>query len=165
MSGLFRNFITFLLALRHFNAVPPLGRTVASFFITPFDTGIATVKSDRYLLLAEAAQVDYMVQTGLLKQTLCNGYRFINAAQMVRFIKPVRLFNRVRVETQVAYADDKCAWFSHGFYVGEARRAEVMVKMKFKKGPVTVAPGVLLGEFVGERPGWVGRWDEALHKL
>ncbi|HYW57526.1 MAG TPA: thioesterase family protein [Polaromonas sp.] len=162
MSGLFRNLITLLLALRHFNRLPPLARTSATFFITPFDTGITTLKSDRYLLLAEAAQIDYMVKTGLLKETLRNRYNFVNAAQMVKFIKPVRLFNRVRVETQVAYADDKCAWFCHGFYVGEAKCAEVLVKMKFKRGRVTVAPGVLLGEFVGVQPVWIGPWEATL---
>ncbi len=162
MSGLFRNLITLLLALRRFNTVPPLARTIATFFITPFDTGITTLKSDRYLLIAEAAQVDYMVQTGLIKQTLREGYNFVNAAQMIKFIKPVRLFNRVRVETQVTYANDKCVWFSHGFYMGEVKCAEVLVKMKFKKGRATVAPAVLLGKFVGVTPAFVGQWDEAL---
>ena len=162
MSGLLRNFLTIVLALWRYNSVSPHSRTSAWFFITPFDTGIATLKSDKYLQLAESAQVDYMLQTGLIKKTLANGYSFVNAAQMVRFIKPVRLFMRVRVETEVVFADDKCAWFSHWFFVGEARHAEVLVKMKFKNGPVTVAPGQMVGTFSGEQPAWIQRWEESL---
>ena len=147
---------------KRYNRVLPQSRTSACFFITPFDAGIATLKSDKYLQLAESAQVDYLIQTGLVKKTLGSGYSFVNAAQLVKFIKPVRLFNRVRVETQVVYADDKCAWFRHGFFVGEIRCAEVTVKMKFKNGSVTVAPGLLLGAFPGDKPLWAERWDETL---
>ena len=59
MSGLIRNFFTLVAALWRYNTASPQSRTTASFFITPFDTGIATLKSDKYLQLAESAQVDY----------------------------------------------------------------------------------------------------------
>ena len=162
MSGLFRNFLTMLFALWRYNTVLPQARTSAWFFITPFDTGITTLKSDKYLQLAESAQVDYMVQTGLIKKTLASGYSFVNAAQMVKFIKPIRLFRRVRVETQVVCADDKCAWFRHSFYAGETRHAEVLVKMKFKNGAVTVAPGLLLGALTGDKPCWPQQLEDLL---
>ena len=162
MSGLFRNFLTILFALWRYNTVLPQARTSAWFFTTPFDTGITTLKSDKYLQLAESAQVDYMVQTGLIKKTLASGYSFVNAAQMVKFIKPIRLFRRVRVETQVVCADDKCAWFCHSFYVGETRHAEVLVKMKFKNGAVTVAPCLLLGKLTGDKPCWTQQLDDLL---
>ena len=162
MSGLFRNFLTILFALWRYNTVLPQARTSAWFFITPFDTGITTLKSDKYLQLAESAQVDYLVQTGLIKKTLASGYSFVNAAQMVKFIKPIRLFRRVRVETQVVCADDKCAWFRHSFYVGETRHAEVLVKMKFKNGAVTVAPGLLLGALIGDKLCWPQQLDDLL---
>ncbi len=162
MSGLFRNFLTMVWALWRYNTVLPLARTSACFFITPFDTGIATLKSDKYLQIAESAQVDYMLKTGLIQKTLGNGYNFVNAALMVKFVKPIRLFTRVRVETQVVFADSRCAWFSHSFFVGEARHAEVLVKMKFKKGPVTVAPSQMFGAFPGEQPLWIQRWEESL---
>lgn len=165
MSGLFRNLLTIVWALWRYNTVMPQARTSAWFFITPLDTGIATLKSDKYLQLAESAQVDYMLQTGLIKKTLANRYNFVNAAQMVKFIKPIRLFMRVRLETQVVFADSRCAWFSHSFFVGEIRHAEVLVKMKFKSGRVTVAPSEMFGTFSGEQPLWIQRWEESLAAL
>ena len=165
MSGLLRKFLTILFALWRYNTALPLARTSAWFFITPLDTGIATLKSDKYLQIAESAQVDYMLQTGLIKKSLVSGYSFVNAAQMVKFIKPIRLFRRVRVETQAVFADSRCAWLSHGFFVGEVCHAEVLVKMKFKNGPVTVAPGQMFGAFAGEQPMWIQRWEESLAAL
>ena len=164
MSGFFRNFFTVLAALWRQKQAP--GSTVSSwFFITPLDTGLATLKSDKYLQLAESAQMDYLIRTGLVRKLLTSGYRFVNAAQLVKFSKPVRLFSRVRVETAVAYADTKCAYFVHRFHVGPDKHAEVLVKMKFKKGPVTVPADALLGSCSGEKPAWALRWDDTLAAL
>ena len=165
MSGLLRNFLTIVWALWRYHTVLPQARTSAWFFLTPLDTGIATLKSDKYLQIAESAQVYYMLQTGLIKKTLASGYSFVNAAQMVKFIKPIRLFKRVRVETQVVFTDSRCAWLSHGFFVGEVRHAEVMVKMKFKNGPVTVAPSQMFGVFAGAQPLSIQSWEELLDAL
>ncbi len=165
MSGLFRNFLTFVMALWRYNTVAPHTPLAAWFFITPFDTGIATLKSDTYFQLAESAQVDYMVRTGLVRSVSAQGLRFVNAAQMVRFAKPIRLFSRVQVQTRIVYTDSKCAWFSHTFVVRQIAHAEVVVKMKFKSGPVTVAPARVLGPFTGEKPQWIERWDDALAAL
>ena len=43
--------------------------------------------------------------------------------------------------------------------------AQVMVKMKFKKGPVTVPTDQVLGVFNGPRPTWVAQWDDTLAAL
>ena len=162
MSGLLRNLLTLLLALFHRGSASPQGGTTAWFRVTPFDTGLLTLKSDKFLQLAESAQVDFLVKTGLAGRMRAQRCSFVNAAQMVRFARPVRLFNRVRVESRVVFADGKCVWFSHVFSVEGSHCAEVLVKMKFKKGPVTVPPVKLLGVFAGARPQVVQHWDEAL---
>lgn len=165
MSGFVRNLITAVWALLRWGSATPLGRTVAHFHVTPFDTGVFTLKSDQYFQLAEAAQVDFMIKTALMGRLLADRVSFVNAAQMVRFTKPVRLFNRVRVESSVAYADGRCAWFAHEFSVRGVPCAHVMVKMKFKKGPVTVPTEQVLGVFKGVRPTWVQPWEDTLAAL
>lgn len=162
MSGFVRNFITAVWALLRWGSAAPLGRTVAHFHVTPFDTGVFTLKSDQYFQLAEAAQVDFMIKTALMGRLLADRVSFVNAAQMVRFAKPVRLLNRVRVESWVAYADGRCAWFVHAFSARGVPCAQVVVKMKFKKGPVTVPTEQVLGVFKGVRPTWVQPWDDTL---
>lgn len=162
MSGLLRNLLTVLAALLHYRSVGPQSRTLLRFLVTPFDTGLATLKRDRYLQMAESAQLDYVIRTGLLRDMLRKGCNFVNASQMVRFAKPVRLFSRVAVTSQVIHADGKCAYFQHVFTVGSSLHAEVLVKMKFKKGRLTIAPAELLGNFPGPKPVLLQHWDDAL---
>lgn len=162
MSGLLRNLLTMICALWHHRSADPQSRTVVRFLVTPFDTGIATLKSDRYLQMAESAQLDYVIRTGLLRDMLRQGYSFVNASQLVRFSRPVRLFDRVVVSSQVIHADAKCAYFHHVFTVGASPHAEVFVKMKFKKGRLTIAPDQLLGAFAGPKPALLQHWDDTL---
>ncbi|RYF37034.1 MAG: thioesterase [Comamonadaceae bacterium] len=166
MAGLARNLLTIALALPHYRSAAPLGTIASHFHVTPFDTGIATLKSDRYLQLAESAQVDFMVCTGLIGQTLGNGWQFVNAAQLVKFLLPVRLFHRVRVDTRILFADEKCAYFAHDFLVSGVPHAQVLVKMKFKNGRLTIPPATLLGGLPpGPKPEALQRWDAALDAI
>ncbi len=162
MSGLIRNLVTILMAMFRWNSLPAQSGAVAWFRVTPFDTGFMTLKSDQYFQLAESAQFDFLIKTPLLSQMLGGGLSFVNAAQMARFMRPVRLFNRVRVETRIAWADARHAWFVHSFSVGGQPSAEIVVKMKFKKGRITVPPASLVGDFPQEQPALLRCWDQAL---
>ncbi|WP_395058371.1 thioesterase family protein [Polaromonas sp.] len=162
MSGLLRNLLTIIRALWHYRSARPQSRLQVTFLVTPFDTGIATLKSDRYLQMAESAQLDYVIRTGLVGRMLRQGYSFVNASQLVRFTRPVRLFSRVAVASKVIHADDKCAYFHHVFTVGALIHADVFVKMKFKKGRLTIAPAELLGNFAGPKPALLQHWDNTL---
>ncbi len=162
MSGLLRNLLTAIGALWRPRSAGPQSRTLVHFRVTPLDTGIATLKSDRYLQMAESAQLDYVIRSGLLPVLLRRGYRFVNAAQLVRFVRPVRLLSRVAVASQVVYADARCAYFHHVFSVGTAVHAEVFVKMKFKKGALTIAPAEMLGVFPEPKPVLLQHWDDTL---
>ena len=169
MSGILRNLLTIISALFRYGSAATDARLASHFLISPLDTGIATLKSDKYFQLAEAAQLDFLIRAGLMASMLRNGYAFVNASQLVQFMKPVRLFSRVRIETEIIFADDKCAYFSHVFFVRQARHGEVLVKMKFKKGAITVAPQQLLGACEGAygrgKPTHLQRWDDALEAI
>lgn len=126
--------MTLLRAYLSREVVSVQSRVEIYFRVTPFDCGISTLKSDKYLQLAEAAQIDYVVKTRLLRTLRRGGLRFINASQIVKFSRPVGMFQRVRIETEIVFADNKCAYFSHEFFVGDDKHGEVLVKMKFKGG-------------------------------
>src|SRR5690606_13558167 len=101
MAGLLRNLITLLLALPRLGSVTPAATLRKAFRITPLDTGLRHLKSDRYLLLAECAQLDFVLRTGLLGRLLRGGIGFVNGSQLVRFRRPVRLWSRLEVRTRV----------------------------------------------------------------
>ncbi|WP_394781630.1 thioesterase family protein [Undibacterium sp.] len=168
MSGIFRNLLTVIRALFGYRSRNTGACLSTHFFISPLDTGIATLKSDKYFQLAEAAQLDFVIRTGLISTMLRRSYSFVNASQMVKFSKPVRLFSRVCVQTEIVFADDKCAYFSHAFFVRGKRHGEVLVKMKFKQGALTVPPQQLLGrmDMLGNtKPAHLQSWDDALDAL
>lgn len=116
--------------------------TELDFRVTPFDSGFRFLKSDKYLQFAETAQIDYLIKVGKIFKIIHAGTSFVNVAQLVKFFRPVSIFSRIRVETQLIYADEKCAYFSHVMHAHDGLAAEVLVKMKFKKGRMTVAPNV-----------------------
>lgn len=170
MSGLIRNFLTVILALFAYRIVrcrATAGDRVTSYFwITPWDTGIRTLKSDKYFQLAESAQLDFVIKTALLRPMLSSGTAFVNVSQLASFMKPMHIFQRVRVETRIMHADEKCAYFSHTFYAGDALHvephAELLVKMKFKRGRLTVSPFELLGLRFDEPPAQLLAWEQAM---
>ncbi len=162
MSGLLRNAIAFVLALFARETRSPGDVITSTFLVTPFDTGLRVLKSDRYLQLAETAQVDYLLRVGRFFPLLRQGIAFVNLAQQVTFAQPVRVFSRVRVETHLLYTDARCAWFSHRLTVRGTAAAEVLVKMKFKQGRRTVPPAEILPVRFDGVPAQVQRWSAAL---
>ena len=144
MSGLLRNIIAVVIGLFAYASKAVEDVTEIKFLVTPFDSGVRVLKSDKYLQFAETAQVDYLLKTGKLVSILQSGASFVNVAQLVKFVHPVPVFARVRVETQLIYTDEKCAYFLHVMHSKGSPAAEVLVKMKFKKGRVTVPPQTFL---------------------
>ena len=109
MIGLARNLTTLVQALFAPKEQPPPSRVTSRFRVTPFDVGIRVLKSDRDLQLAEAAQLDFLVRTGCIGPVLRAGLGFVNASQLIRFARPIGLFQRDEEETSIVFADDKCA--------------------------------------------------------
>ncbi len=144
MSGLLRNIIAFLLGLIAYRSKTIESVTELKLWVTPFDTGFRVLKSDKYLQFAETAQIDYLIKVGKIFKIIHAGASFVNVVQLLKFVRPVSIFSRIRVETQLIYTDEKCAYFSHIMNTRDGQAAEVLVKMKFKMGRMTVAPSSFL---------------------
>lgn len=162
MSGLLRNIIAFLLGLAAYGSKKIEGVTELNFWVTPFDSGIRVLKSDKYLQFAETAQLDYLIKVGKLFTIINAGASFVNVAQIVKFSSPVSIFSSVRVETQLIYADEKCAYFSHLLHTRKGQAAEVLVKMKFKMGRITVPPSSFLPMSFSAIPASILGFESAL---
>ena len=165
MSGLVRNLITLISALLCRTRMNVDSIVVSHFLITPLDCGVSTLKSDKYFQLAESAQLDFLVRTKLFGQLVSGGVSFVNSSQLVKFMKPVRLFNRIRVDTRIVFIDGKNVIFSHSVFSGAGKCSEVLVKMKFKKGSLTVDPVELLGDIRQESPPYVLSWNATLESI
>ena len=59
MSGFWRNLVTVMVALfKRDSAILQIG-CFCNFGVTPFDVGVQTLRSDKYMQLVEAAQLDF----------------------------------------------------------------------------------------------------------
>lgn len=165
MSGLLRNLITMIAAYFSRKRFSVSSTVTCHFRITPFDCGTSVLKSDKYFQLAESAQLDYLIKTGLFKRLRSEGLSFVNASQLIKFMKPVGMFKRVRVETKIYYADEKFAYFSHSIFIQDHQCSDVLVKMKFKKGSLTIPPSVLIGQSQHNTPRHLNAWNQALEAM
>lgn len=165
MSGFIRNLFTLIGALWVRGAFDARSRVSSHFRVTPFDCGMSVLKSDKYLQLAESAQIDFLIKTKLFGQLLRSNIHFVNASQLVKFTRPIRMFRRVRVETGIVYADKKCAYFSHCFFVRDQKHGEVLVKMKFKRGSSTVPPQEVAGDLPSVKFEHLQAWDRTLQAM
>lgn len=164
MIGLTRNLVTLIQAGLSSRDHTPQQALTTRFRVTPFDVGIRVLKSDRYLQFAEAAQLDFMVRTRRALPLIRAGIGFVNASQLIKFARPIGLFQRVDVHTAIVFADEKCAYFSHSLCVQGTPHAEVLVKMKFKQGRRTVSPQNVFGECPNHKPAYLVAWDQALER-
>lgn len=165
MSGFARNLLAYLIGLSGHASRAATDVTMRRFWVTPFDCGLRVLKSDKYLQLVEAAQVDYLLKIGKLHALLRSGVAFVNVSQLVTFARSIPVFSRVCIETRLIYADGRSAYFSHSLRTQGSHAAEVLVKMKFKKGRMTVAPSLFLSTSFAVAPTRVKTWSAALEAI
>lgn len=165
MSGLIRNLFTLIWALFAPGRFDAQSRVSCHFLVTPFDCGTSVLKSDKHLPLVESAQLDFLTKTKLIGKLMRSNIHFVNASQFVKFMRPVRMFWRVRIKTSIIYADEKCAYFSHCLFLQNQKQGEVLVKMKFKRGAVTVSPIEIAGNLPTVKHKHVRAWDKTLEAM
>lgn len=145
MSGFWRNLFAVFGALFHRDDAIMQTGCSCSFWVTPFDVGVQTLKSDKYLQLAESAQLDFGVRSGLLKRMRHARCAMVNVEQQIQFGQPIKLFDRVGVKTSIVFADAKFVQFQHLYFVRDQQCACVTVKAKFKAGHITQSALELTG--------------------
>lgn len=145
MSGFWRNLLTLLTAWFKPDLLILQAGCSCTFWITPFDVGIRTLKSEKYLQLAESAQLDFGVRSGLLARMRKAGCAMVNVEQLIQFAQPIKLFDRVSMQTSIVFADAKFVYFQHLYSVKGQACATVTVKAKFKAGRITQSATELTG--------------------
>lgn len=143
---------------------PPDLVIACRFRVMPWDVGIATLKSDRYFSVADSAQFDFAIRVGLLRPLLGEGVRWVTLAQACSFQRPLRLLQAYAVHTRVVCVDPRHAYLSHRFESAGHVHAEVLVKIKFKSGRLTVPPQRFFPQAPTVRSAAIDALD-ALHSL
>ena len=155
MSGIWRNLLTLLLAV--FSRDESILKTgcFCTFLVTPFDVGVSTLKSDKYWQFAESAQLDFGARSGLMRRMRQAGCSMVNVTQNIQFDSPVKLFDKVTVQTNIVFVDAKHIYFQHVYSVKGNACATAIVKGKFKAGRMTQSALELTGLTFSAKPSFL----------
>mgnify|MGYP003335422101 CR=1 FL=1 len=83
----------------------------------------AHVNNGRYLTLMDLGRFDLMTQCGLVSTVLRNRWFPIAGGVMVRFERPLHVFEKITLKSCIVGWDEKWLYFNHDIYTGEKRAA------------------------------------------
>jgi acyl-CoA thioesterase FadM len=171
MNRLFR-LLWLALRSRWAPKCPTLGPSTLSMRVWPNDLDVFLhVNNGVYFTLCDLARVDLMLRSGTSGVTAGPRRPFLVAAQTIQLHRPLRLFERFRIETRVLGWDEKAFFVEHRFFGnrpradgGDDRVALAVVEGRVfdaKAGPI--APPSVLAQLglppeSSPLPEWVERW-------
>jgi len=82
------------------------------------------VNNGRYMTLCDFNRVDLFVRSGLASIMFRDKLAPIVAEHTMTYIKPLKLFNRIRVTMDITHWDERYFYSTHTFYRGEQTVAE-----------------------------------------
>jgi acyl-CoA thioesterase FadM len=131
------------------------------------------VNNGRLMTYIDFGRIDWLHRNGALRYAYQRRFIPVIGDISVRFLRPLKVFERFRIETRVLGWNDQWGYFEHRIVKADGRIALVLVNRgKFwspKQGTLMVAD-VLAGMGCSEAqspvlPGWVLAWADSLDQL
>jgi acyl-CoA thioesterase FadM len=104
------------------------------------------MNNGRYMTFCDLTRVDLFVRSGLAKLMLRNKWNPIIAEHTMTYIKPLRVFDKVRVTMDITSSDDKFFYSEHKFYKGEQLVAQGTSKALVISKAGRLSPQFILDE-------------------
>ena len=82
------------------------------------------VNNGRYLTLCDLGRIDMFVRSGLARVMLKNRWIPVVSGVTMKFIKPLRVFDRIRIVSEVSHWDEKYFYSNHMIYRGDVLVSE-----------------------------------------
>ncbi len=173
MSLFLRLFLVLVFQSRGRRAAP-LDTTTVWSRVMPNDLDLNRhVNNGRVLTLADLGRIDWFWRTGCLKAALRLGATPIVGDATARFIRQLKLFERIRIDSRMLGWGGKWAFLEHRIYRRDGQLAAIVVIRGMfhggKRG--AVSPATLL-EATGhgllaspQLPIWVQTWADSLDQL
>jgi len=120
-----------------------------------------------YLTIMDLARTDMMVRSGLATRILQNRWYPVVAAETIRFKKPLKLFQRYEIETEVLCWDHRAFFLVQTFTRDETFVAKAVVEARFLSTSgerITSAQILALTDYQGPSPAmpdWIADWQRA----
>ena len=156
-----------LLAMTWRKPITMLETSAINMRVWPNDLDINLhVNNGRYLTLADLGVVNLLGRVGLFRALLRKGWRPVVGSAMARYRRPLKPFQKYRLETRILGWNEKWTFFESRFIVKGEVKATVVTKGIFlgREGQVPPLQVAELTGRVGESPAlpeWVAHWDAA----
>lgn len=131
------------------------------------------VNNGRVFTLADLGRMDWFYRTGCLRAALKNGWIPIIGDATGRFVKQLKLFERIEIESTMLGWGEKWAYMEHRLYRRDGQLAAIVViRGMFWSGKRGSVPPAELLRATGQidtasppLPQWVQSWALALEQL
>ena len=157
-----------LLAMTWRKPITMLETSAINMRVWPNDLDINIhVNNGRYLTLADLGVVNLLGRVGLFRAALRKGWRPMVVSALASFRRPLKPFQKYRLETRILGWYENWAFFQSQFIVKGEVKATVVTKGIFlgREGPVPALQVVALTGRAAESPAlpeWVAHWDAAV---
>jgi acyl-CoA thioesterase FadM len=138
MSLILRMLYVFLLSRRR-ERLPLLGaRSTLRLRVLPNDLDANLhMNNGRFLTICDLNRVDLFIRSGLMKLMMREGWRPIIAEHTMKYLKPLKPFQRYEVVMEVERADERAFYMTHTFLVdGQVAAEGTSVGVVRRKGGV-----------------------------
>jgi len=149
-------------------SVPILGPCVTKLRVWPNDLDVFMhMNNGAYLTIMDLARTDAVIRSGMMRQLLKRKWYPVVAAETIRFKKPLKLFQRYEIETEVVCWDHRAFYLVQTFSRNEKFIAKAVVEARFlsMRGKKIKANEILsmmdYKEASPPMPGWIADWQRA----
>ncbi len=95
-----------------------LEETEIAFRVLPTDCHLPYFRlmcAGRYFDFMDLARVDQVTQWGLLRTLYLEGLSMVVAGQYLKYLRPLKVFQRFNVKTRILFWDDRFVYIEHRF--------------------------------------------------
>ena len=124
------------------------------------------VSNARYLLFMEVGRLEMMLRTGIFKFARDKRWLPLVASQTVRYVRPLRRFQRFTLKSHLTAWDDKWFFIEHKIERNAQLMAFALVKCGFRGPEGVVSPVAAFAELgvttaPTSLPTYAARWEES----
>ncbi|GEO79941.1 thioesterase family protein [Pararhodospirillum oryzae] len=136
------------------------------FKVMPTDLDVNIhMNNARYLALMDLGRVDLIVRTGLWRLVWRQRWQPVIGGAVVRFKRPLRPFQRFRLESRLLSWDEKWIYIEHRVLTDAGLACQAVVRAGFVGAKGLVAPAEVARALGQEAPPpplpqWAGSWRD-----
>jgi acyl-CoA thioesterase FadM len=142
------------------------GTSKLSFRVMPHDIDLNLhLNNGRYCTIMDLGRIDFTIRCGLIRQCVKKRWLPVLSSTMMRYIRPINIFQRFDLYTDIICWDDKYVYMKQQFIQKDKLMAVGIVRGLFmekdKKVPIQEMVNAIQLEVKSPPvPEWISKWME-----